>query len=572
MKKWGGILVELKSLTIPQMFKNTVNRFSHRPALSMVNGIPLTYSQVNHQVNEVMDFLTDQGIVSGDKIAILSENMPQWGIAYLAITCLGAIAVPILKDFHSNEIMHIINHSNSKLIFVSNNLYDKINTDYTGSSIPLVMIENFQLIPHYMPKDKLSEFINESTISFTKIKNKALKAIGLKRDEVKEDDLAAIIYTSGTTGQSKGVMLTHKNIVYDAYITVKNIQKVDENDRLISILPLAHTYECTIGFIIPMLCGSSVYYIDRPPTASVLVPAMQKIRPTMILTVPLVIEKIFKIQIYPQLNKNQFFKFLYKIPNIRKVLHKIAGNKLQRLFGGKIHFFGIGGAKLSYEVERFLWEAGFPYAIGYGLTETSPLVAGASPSKLKFRSTGISIPGIEVRIENPNPQTGEGEIQVKGETVMKGYYNDPERTKEVFTEDGWFKTGDLGIMKENNYLYIKGRIKNVIIGPSGENIYPEEIESVLNQNELVLESMVYYSNEKIVARVFLNYEIIDREIALDKLGSKNAQKHIDKILEQVRLHANSNISSYSRIMKVIEQKEPFVKTPTMKIKRFLYED
>lgn len=565
-------MVELKTLTVPHMFKNTVQKFGHRPSLSMVNGIPLTYNQVSHQVNEVMEFLADQGIVSGDKVAILSENMPQWGISYLAITCMGAVAVPILKDFHSNEIMHIIKHSNTKLVFVSNNLYDKINTDYTGSQIPLVMIENFTLIPHYIPKDKLSEFISDRTITFNKIKNKALKAIGLKRDEVKEDDLAAIIYTSGTTGQSKGVMLSHKNIVYDAYITVKNIQKVDENDRLISILPLAHTYECTIGFIIPMMCGSSVYYLDRPPTASVLVPAMQKIRPTMILTVPLVIEKIFKIQIHPQLNKNQLFKFLYKIPGTRKFLHKIAGNKLQKLFGGKIHFFGIGGAKLSYEVERFLWEAGFPYAIGYGLTETSPLVAGASPSKLKFRSTGISIPGIEVRIDQANPQTGEGEIQVKGETVMKGYYNDPERTKEVFTEDGWFKTGDLGIMKEHNYLYIKGRIKNVIIGPSGENIYPEEIESTLNQNELVLESMVYYSNDKIVARVFLNYEIIDREISMEKLGSKHAQKHIDKILEQIRIHANANISSYSRIMKVIEQKEPFVKTPTMKIKRFLYED
>jgi long-chain acyl-CoA synthetase len=321
-----------------------------------------------------------------------------------------------------------------------------------------------------------------------------------------------------------------------------------------------------------MMKGSSVYYIDKPPTASVLIPAMQKIKPTMILTVPLIMEKIFKMQVHPQLNKNAVFKFLYKIPSTRKILHKLAGNKLQKMFGGKIHFFGIGGAMLSYEVEKFLWEAGFPYAIGYGLTETSPLIAGGGPKAMKFRSTGITIPGLEVRIDKPNPKTGEGEIQVKGDSVMIGYYKDPERTKEVFTEDGFFKTGDLGILKPTTYLYIKGRIKNVIIGPSGENIYPEELEAIINENELVLESMVYQSNERIIARVYLNYEMIDKELQNLSKGSSFAQKHIDKVLENIRIHVNNNVSAYSRIVKMIEQKEPFEKTPTLKIKRFLYEE
>jgi len=564
--------VGLKEFTLPFIFKQTVDKFGKRNALSMVNGTPLTYNQVYQKILELVDFMEEQGIESGDRVAILSENMPQWGIAYFAITFMGAVAVPILKDFHSNEIMHIIKHSGSKMIFVSNNLYDKINVDYTGTAIPLVMIENFEIIPHYIPKDKISEFLSEKSAKFSKIKNKALKAIGLKKHKVEEEDLAVIIYTSGTTGQSKGVMLTHRNLVYDAYITLIGIQKVDENDRLISILPLAHTYECTLGLILPMMTGACVYYLDRPPTASVLVPATQKLKPTMILTVPLVIEKIFKVQIYPQLNKNKMFRFLYKIPNFRKLLHKIAGKKLLALFGGRIHFFGIGGAKLSYEVERFLWEAGFPYAIGYGLTETSPLIAGQTPVKMKFRSTGIVIPGLEVRIADPNPKTGEGEIQVRGGSIMKGYYNDAERTREVFTEDGYFKTGDLGILKKDNYLYIMGRLKNVIIGPSGENIYPEEVESIINQNELVLESMVYQVNDKIQARVFLNYEIIDQQVGINKVSSRMAQKQIDKILEQIRLQTNENLSSYARIIRIIEQKEPFEKTPTMKIKRFLYDN
>jgi len=365
-------------------------------------------------------------------------------------------------------------------------------------------------------------------------------------------------------------MLSHKNLVYDAYITVTQVQKVDEHDRLISILPLSHTYECTIGFIIPMLTGASIYYLDKPPTARVLVPAMQKIRPTMILTVPLVIEKIFKLQVYPQLTGNPLFKELYKLPPTRKLLHKIAGKKLMKTFGGKLHFFGIGGALLSPDVEKFLFEAGFPYAIGYGLTETSPLIAGCTPSLVRFRATGFTIPGIDVRIDNPDPKTREGEIQVRGATVMKGYYKDKERTEAAFTEDGWFKTGDLGVIKSKNFLYIKGRIKNVIIGPSGENIYPEELESILNEHESVLESMVYEADGKITARVFLNYEWLEKTHAVSKQNSIVSEKKLQGVLEDIRNQVNKNISSFSRIHKIIEQKEPFEKTPTQKIKRYLY--
>ncbi|MCB5250162.1 MAG: AMP-binding protein [Candidatus Cloacimonadales bacterium] len=562
----------LKEFTLLEMFNNTLKRFPNRNALGMGDDKPITYKELNHKINEAIDFLDNQGISSGDKVVILSDNMPQWVITYFAITFMGAIVVPILKDFHSNEIMHIIRHSGSKLIFVSSQLFDKINVDYTGTDIPLVMIENMEIIPHYMGKDRFREYFNEKTAKLTKMKHKALKAIGLKKYKVKEEDIAAIIYTSGTTGQSKGVMLSHKNLVYNAYTTIQGIQRINEYDRLISILPLAHTYECTIGMIIPMMAGSYVYYLDRPPTPSVLIPACQKIKPTMILTVPLIIEKIFKIQLYPQFNRNKLLSFLYKIPNTRKILHKIAGKKLQALFGGKIHFFGIGGAKLSYEVERFLWEGGFPYSIGYGLTEASPLIAGQTPSKMKFRSTGIPVPGLEVKIDDPDPQTKEGEILVRGGSVMKGYYNDPQRTAEVFTKDGFFKTGDLGILNKDNYLYIKGRIKNVIISSSGENIYVEEVESVINQHELVLESMVFYANSKLQARVFLNYEIIDMQKGTGISTANTAQREIDKLLEKIRLQVNENLSSYTRLIKLIEHKAPFEKTPTMKIKRFLYDN
>ncbi len=561
----------LSKFTLLHMLRRTVMNFPTRNALSMIDEEPLNYEELQQRVTALQVFLHQQGITKGDRVAILSENCPNWGIAYLAITTMGAVAVPILTDFHSNEVNHILRHSGAKIVFISSTQYDVIAYEDFDVRPEMVLIESFSLIPANTDKDVLKDFVKDANNTLSRLKGIALKAVGLVTAEVQEDDLAAIIYTSGTTGSSKGVMLTHKNLVYDAWITL-GIQKVDEYDRLISILPLAHTYECTIGFIIPMMTGACVWYLDKPPTARVLVPAMQKIEPTMILSVPLVIEKIFKLQVYPQLTKNALMKGLYSVPFIRKALHKVAGKKLMKTFGGKIHFFGIGGAKLSAEVERFLFEAGFPYAIGYGLTETSPLIAGCAPSVVKFRSTGTVLKGIEVRIADPDPKTGEGEIQVKGDTVMKGYYRDKARTDEAFTPDGWFKTGDLGVLTKQRYLYIMGRLKNVIVGPSGENIYPEELEAKLNEQEMVLESLVYELESKICAKIFLNYEMIDKLYGISKMSSVSAEKHISNMLEDIRRKVNQNVSSFSVIHKITEQKEPFEKTPTKKIKRFLYQN
>ncbi len=561
----------LKLYTLPYMINRTIEQFPAYNALSMVGEKPITYAELGNMIDDVIKLLHSHGVIKGDRVAILSENTPHWGIAYLAITSMGAIVVPVLTDFHTNEINYILRHAGCKVIFVSSLLFNKIAYEDVEIKPDIILIETFDAVSFDMGNDKLKELVKEGARSLSRLKEKAMQVAGLISKEVKEDDIAAIIYTSGTTGSSKGVMLTHRNLVYDAWITLK-IQMVDERDKLISILPLSHTYECTLGFIIPMMTGACVYYLDKPPTARVLVPAMQSIRPTMILSVPLVIEKIFKMQIHPQLTKNFLMKALYKTPMFRKILHQAAGHKLMKTFGGKMHFFGVGGSLLSPDVERFLYEAGFPYAIGYGLTETSPLIAGCGPSAVKFRATGVTLPSLQVRIANPDPKTGEGEIQVKGDTVMKGYYKDPERTKDSFTADGFFKTGDLGVLTKANYLYIKGRIKNVIIGSNGENIYPEEIEAVLNEDEYVLESLVYEHDKKIYARVFLNYEILEKQHGFKKIINSQLQKVISDLLDQIRIRVNQNVSTFSRIHKIIEQKEPFEKTPTQKIKRFLYRD
>jgi long-chain acyl-CoA synthetase len=559
----------LESLTLRSVLLRSAADFADRPALSAVDGPILTYASFNTYVQTVTHLLRDRGIVTGDRVALLSENRPQWGIAFFAITTMGAVAVPILPDFQATEIHHILAHSECKAIFVSKKLYGKLEGIELRQLPSVILLEDFTLVPPRTAKDKLIDLLEEGGREFARLKERALKFVGKIPETVEENDLASIVYTSGTTGHSKGVMLTHKNIVSDALAT-KCIVSIGPEDRMLSILPLAHMYECTLGLVTPVLSGTAVYYLDKPPSAAVLVPAMERVKPTIMLSVPLVIEKMFKTRILPKLTGTVFTRSLYQLPFIRKRLHGIAGRKLLKTFGGALKLFCIGGAPLAPEVELFLQEAKFPYAIGYGLTETSPLVAGTGPECTKRHSTGPPLPGTDIRIDSPDPSTGEGEILVKGPTVMKGYYKDPTRTDQVMTHDGWFRTGDLGVFDKEGYLYIKGRLKNMILGSNGKNIYPEEVESVINESEIVLESLVYQQNNQIAARVHLNYEVLDRDFVKDHLTESQVRERVGSLLESLRRQVNTRLSSFSRIHKLIEQREPFEKTPTQKIKRHLY--
>ncbi len=438
-------------------------------------------------------FLEKLGIKPEDKVALLSNNMPNWSSAYFSITFMGAVVVPILPDFSATEVANVLSHSGAKAIFISKSLLPRLEGFKSDDLKTGILIEDFSIL-----------FSENKSIVFDP------SAHPEKTYDVAEDDLASIIYTSGTTGRSKGVMLTHKNISFNA-LKGKVIQSVDENDRFLSVLPLSHTYENTLGLMLPILGGACVYYLKKPPTPAVLIPAMAEVKPTVMLTVPLIMEKIYFNKILPSFREKVILRILYKISFIRKKLNEVAGKKLYKTFGGHLKFFGIGGAKLNKSVEKFLLEAKFPYAIGYGLTETSPLLAGANPEKSVFDSTGPAIEGIELKINNPDKKTGEGEIWARGPNVMKGYYKEPEMTRDVLTQDGWFKTGDLGVFDSNNNLYIKGRLKNMIVGASGENIYPEEIESVINNFRFVAESLVVQQKGKLVAYVHLNMEELEKK-------------------------------------------------------------
>ena len=535
--------------TLYEIVKHSVTKFSEKIAFSMIGGEDVSYKEVGERIEKVQTMLLNAGVNAGDKVAILSSSMPNWSVAYFAVTTAGMVAVPILPDFTGTELDLIIEHSEAKAILVSDKLYTKLSKE---------TMERMNIV----------------------IRTKGLNIISQRveaRGEAKTpqpDDLAVIIYTSGTTSKPKGVMLTHYNIAAQTTI-IPPLFDYNEHDQLLSILPLAHTYECTLGMIYPFSRGAQIHYLDRPPTASALMPALQKVRPTVIASVPLIMEKIYRSKVLPTFQKNALLRKLYSWDWSRKMLHKVAGKQLKKLFGGRMRFFAIGGAKFDTDAERFLLEGGFPYGIGYGLTETAPLLAGAVDDMVRLGSTGPALPAVQVRLENINPETKQGEIVVKTPCCMVGYYKNEEATKAVFTEDGWFRTGDLGAIAEDGWIFIKGRLKNMIVGPSGENIYPEDIEEVLNSNRFVAESVVTEEDGKLIALV--HFDTTALEEAYDEFKHKvatNAEQaalKMEEIKREVLEYVNSKVNRFSKITKVIDNEGEFEKTPTKKIRRFNYD-
>jgi len=548
-------------MTLGSVIEHSVQRFADRPAFSFVSGTPMTYAEFGEEVARVRAALRRMQVRPGDRVAILSGNMPNWPIAWFAVTSMGAVVVPLLPDFHENEIGTFLRHAGCDVLFVSSRLFAKARNLDLPTLRHRILIDSFERIEDGVDEVQPGNNVPMWTPSM---------GLGDVAD-VHEDDLASIIYTSGTTGKSKGVMLTHRNLVFNA-TKVQTIQPVNQDDVFLSILPLSHTYENTLGMILPVLTGASVFYLEKPPTASALLPALEVVRPTIMLSVPLVIEKVYKQRVLPEVTKNGIMRRIHGTERGRKLLYKVAGKKLRKTFGGRLHFFGVGGAKLDPSVERFLREARFPYAVGYGLTETSPMLAGANPQVVRYQSTGPAMEGLELRIAEQDNETGQGEIQARGPSVMRGYYNEPELTRDTFTEDGWFRTGDLGSFDEDGHLYIKGRLKNMIVSSAGENIYPEEIESVINTHRYVLESLVMETKGKLVAHVHLNYEEIEAHFAhLKEEAMHFVQEKVEEILQEVHKSVNTSVNRFSQLYAVVEQRNPFEKTATQKIKRFMHQ-
>ncbi len=535
--------------TLKEVYDHSVTKFADKVVSTMHERETLTYTEFKKRAEELQKTLLEAGLSAGDKVALLSSSMPNWSVCYFAVTTIGMIVVPILPGFSGEEFGMIITHSEAKALLVSDRLYSKVPKDVVNKLNIVVRTKNLGVI--YRGGDF---------------------APGTPA-EPKADDIAAIIYTSGTTSSPKGVMLSHSALAYQIE-GASDLFPINENDRFLSILPMSHVYECSIGMLFPFAFGASVTYMDRPPTASALLPVMRDVKPTIMLSVPLVIDKIYRSQVLAKFTKGAVMSWLYGKAPIRRALHKIAGKKLMKVFGGELRFFGIGGAKLDGKTEEFLYEAEFPYAIGYGLTETAPLLAGKVPYKHPVGSTGIEMKGVKLRVADPN-ENGEGELQALTPSVMKGYFKNPEATAEAFTEDGWFRTKDSAIMDENGVVFIKGRMNSMLIGPSGENIYPEDIESVLNSHTYVSESIVTEEDGKLIALVRFDYDALKQKY--DDLRcyienkSEQASRSFNEAAEEVKRFVNERVASFSKIAKVEEQAEDFEKTPSMKIKRFMYD-
>lgn len=528
--------------TLGKLYDYSTRRFADNRLSQVIDtGKEYTYKSFKQSCDNLSKRLTQFGIGASDKVAIFAQNMPEWSIAFFSIVPFGRIAIPILPESSANEVTNILNHSESKVLFVSKKLLPNVSQESLDKLTLVIDIETFEEI-----KKDDSKFTCDGKVAMPM-----------------PDDIATIIYTSGTTGNAKGVVLSHRNLS-SCVASCFHAQPRNEKDRWLSILPMSHTLELTLGVLYPMYVGASVYYMSKPPVPALLLKAIKIVKPTTMLTVPLIIEKIYRSSILPTIKKSRVLSWMNTHANL--LMCKIIGLKLKKTFGGKLTFFGIGGAKLDTEVETFLLRAGFPYAVGYGLTETSPLLTFTVGKTRAPGSIGYTMKGVSLRLDNINPETGEGEIVAKGPNVMLGYYKDPERTRKAFTEDGWFKTNDLACLDAKGRYYIKGRLSNMILGASGENIYPEEIEQVINGIEDVDESIIVPRNGKLVALVTFNENTID----WNQEGEDEFFRKIEAYKAKILSIVNKNVNRTSKVSDVQILKEPFEKTATRKIRRFKY--
>lgn len=549
------IQLEKGNYTIDKMVRACAQSYGTLTALTTYNKpeTAIAYNRLEDMANEVALQLIRKGLPKGGKAAILSESCPNWGLSYFAINKAGAVAVPVLPNFSKTEVEKILEHSEAQYVFVNAANAAKV----VDSKAKVIRIEDMAQIPVCEMKKlatcKFADLIGTSLLGTDSLKRK--DQMMLEERAPKEDDIASIIYTSGTTGTPKGVMLTNKNLVWNAVTCSTPFIKIHRGWSALSILPLSHVYEFTIGLLLLLINGCTITYLGKAPSTNTLMPALKGVRPHIVLSVPLLIEKVYRRALAPKFKEGTTLAKFAGNRLTSRFVYNMVGRKVIKTFGGRLRFFGVGGSKLDPEVEAFLDKINFPYALGYGLTETSPFIAGCGPKDHVVGTLGAPIEGLDVRIA---PE--DGEIQLKGPSIMKGYYKMPELTKEMFTDDGYFRTGDLGAF-EDGRLVIKGRSKSMILGSGGENIYPDNIESLINAQDFVVESLVVPEDRSLTAMVRLDIKALNKTF-----------KDIDiqDFLEKIRSEVNQKLASFSRIHRIKLQETPFERTPTEKIKRYLY--
>lgn len=526
-------------------------------ALGDYQGKNYSYREIAIRIEKIQMLFREAGIKEGDKVALLGKNSAHWCAVYLATVTYGAVTVPILSDFKRDDLMNILNHSDSKMLFVDEKIMESLKFDDLKQIDNVISLESFASIAGR--DKKVKAYNTEIDKAFNK-RYPDFKKEDIVFSDIDNEGLAVISYTSGTTGFSKGVMIPHRSLAANVRYAQNNMP-LKPGDKIVSFLPLAHTYGCAFEFLFPFTYGCHITILTKTPSPQIIIQAFKEIRPRLILSVPLVIEKVYKKQLIPVISKPAM-KIMLKIPGLNSILHKKVKAKLVESFGGNFHEIVIGGAAFNADAEKFFRKIKFPFTVGYGMTECGPLISYASWDTTKLGASGRSVDTLEVKINSDNPQKEVGEIILRGDNVMLGYYKNPEATAEMIDKEGWMHTGDLGYIDKVGNIFIKGRSKSLLLGPSGKNIYPEEIESMINNQDYVGESVVISEDNKLIALIYPDSE------QMKKNGITEEQ--LPEIFENIRRQVNDRLPSYMNISKFRVHEEEFVKTPKRSIKRFLY--
>ncbi|MFO8234417.1 MAG: AMP-binding protein [Bacteroidales bacterium] len=531
------------------------------PALTDYKGSQYHYKDVARKISRIHIMFEECDVKKEDKIALIGKNSANWAMTYLAIISYGATVVPVLPDFHPDDMHHIVNHSDSVIVFVEDNLWENLDEATMPNLRAIISLNDFKVLIESNKEEVQKNLSKLEDIYSKKYGKNGVSQEQFELEKIPNKKVGVLNYTSGTTGFSKGVMLPLNSLSANIRFARNNLP-LKAGDNIVSFLPLAHTYGCAFEFLWPFTIGCHIHFLTRTPSPKIIVNAFKEIKPAIVIAVPLILEKIYKKQILPMISKKPL-KLMMNLPAIDKAIYKKINQKLTESFGANFQEVVIGGAPLNKDVEKFLKKINFPYTVGYGMTECGPLISYANWDKTKVGSAGKLVDTLEIQIDSNDPYNEVGEIMVRGENLMYGYYKNEEDTKKAIDSEGWLHTGDLGVIDKENFVFIKGRSKSLILGPSGENIYPEEIEARLNNLPYVQESLILEKNNRLIALIYPDYEKADKE------GIKNENK-LQEIIEENRKQINGDLPKFKKIAQIKLHPTEFEKTPKKSIRRYLY--
>ena len=546
--------------SVNKIYQEAFKKYWDRPAISNYQGVTLHYRDVARRIEKMHIMFEECGLQKGDKVAICSRNQANWAVAFLSAMTYGAVPVPLLHEFKSSNIHHLVNHSEAKILFVDDVIWEGLSEGEMPDLHAIIQVNTFKLL--YAKDEKIVEAREHLNELFGKKYPMAFTKDALDYYEDSAEELAVINYTSGTSGFSKGVMIPYRAILSNLQFGEKVLPALDCTKSVVSMLPSAHMYGLMFELMYELSVGAHVHFLSRVPSPKIIMQALAEVKPYVVIAVPLVIEKIYKSKVKPVLEK-EGIRFLMKLPGLNQVVMNKIRTELVNAFGGEFYEVIIGGAAFNREVEAFFKKIGFPFTVGYGMTECAPIISYDDWKVEKLYSCGKAAPNLEIRIDSDDPVNVAGEILVRGANVFLGYYKNEEATSAAFTEDGWFRTGDMGVLDEEGSLFIKGRSKCMILGPSGQNIYPEEVETVLNSQPYVVDSLVVEDNGGLTALIYPDFQ----QGARDGMSQDAFIKYIEDTLPEL----NKELPNYARLKKIEVMSEDFERTPKKSIKRYLYQ-